>query len=167
MSTQYKTYGQFNAFSVTGRIFNAEIVSGVNGDFLAVTVITNLKDGDEGVTVTFNNSNGLIKLFNDGWLPNGRIVTVTGHIDSVRETYETKTGELKLLQRPQIHLTQVNAQLGPMPADKAPQASNKGRTVVRPSQAAQQLAVTPEDAYAEDSADKAYQELSAEAAATL
>ena len=164
-TTQFKQHADFNAFSATGRISHAKIVNGVNGDFVAVTVITVLKKGDDGVTVTFNNGNdGFIKLFNDGWLPKGRSITVAGHIESVSETYETNTGQLKLRQRPQIHLIKVDSNLGAMPADKAPQAS---RTVVRPSQAAQQLAVTPEDAYAEDSADKAYQELSAEAAATL
>ena len=132
--TTYKTYAQFNSFSAQGRVFNAEVVNGANGAFLAVTVITNLKDGDDGVTVTFNTSNGLMSLYNQGYLPNGRIITVTGHVDGVSETYTNKEGVLTMRQRPQVHLTQAQAHVGPMPqgAD-APKA--RKNAVVRPSDA--------------------------------
>jgi len=137
-------------------VYNAEIVETATGKFLAVTLITNLKDGDDGITVTFNNSNGLMSLFEKGYLPNGRMMTVTGHVDSLSETYTDKAGELKLRMRPQMHLVQAVAHVGPMPKDNAPQAARKGRTVVRPSDAAKKSAddllseVTPEEAYASD-----------------
>ena len=138
--TQFKTYGQFNSVSVQGRIFNADVVDGANGKFLAVTVITNLKDGDNGVTFTFNTTNGLMKLHEGGYLPNGRIVTVTGHIDSVSETYENKAGETVMRQRPQIHLVQAQAHVGPMPTDKAAAPKAKKGTVIRPSDAKKSVA---------------------------
>lgn len=132
--TTYKTYAQFNSVSLQGRVFNAEVVKTADSEFLAVTLITNLQDGDEGITVTFNTSNGLKSLFEKGYLPNGRIVTVTGHMQSMSETYTDKaTGEIKLRQRPQLHLVQTTTHVGPMPADKAPVAARKGQTVVRPS----------------------------------
>ena len=140
--TTYKTYSAFNSVSVQGRIFNAEVVSTPTSEFLAVTVITNLKDGDEGVTVTFNTTGGLKTLFEGGYLPNGRMITVTGHINEISETYTTKEGELKLRQRPQLHLVQVNTHVGPMPADKTAGVSRKGQTVLRPSDATKVSKVT-------------------------
>ena len=132
--TQYRSFAQFNSISLTGRIFNAEIVDGRNGEFLAVTLTTNLKDDDKGVTVTFNTSNGLLSLYKGGYLPNGRIVTVSGNLSEVSETYE-KDGVTNLRQRPQMHLVQVVTHVGPMPADKAAKPSRKGVAVVRPSKA--------------------------------
>jgi len=156
LTTTYKTYSAFNSVSLQARVYNAEIVETATGKFLAVTLITNLKDGDEGITVTFNNSNGLMSLFEKGYLPNGRMMTVTGHVDSISETYTDKTGELKLRMRPQMHLVQAVAHVGPMPKDKATTVSRKGRTVVRPSDAVKKSAdtmleeITPEEQYADD-----------------
>ena len=63
------SYSQFNVLTVTGRIFNAEIVK---DEFLSVSVITTLmKDGPE-LVVTFTNNNGLMGLYQKGWLPVGR-----------------------------------------------------------------------------------------------
>ena len=96
------SYANFNTVTFSGRVFNAELV---NDEFLAVTVISNLSDGDEGVTVTFNNSNGMMGLFQKGYLPVGRQVTVVGRIKSVSETYlDKKSGQTKLRKRPNIHL---------------------------------------------------------------
>ena len=116
-----KSYANFNTATFQGRIFNAELVELKDGSsFLAVTVITNPADGSDGITITFNNNNGLRSLHANGWLPKGRQVTVTGHIASVSETYE-KDGEILMRQRPQIHLVEASIPtggLGPMPADK-------------------------------------------------
>ena len=46
-------------------------------------------------------------------------MTITGHIHNVSEVYTTRTGEVTLRKRPEIHLTGVNVLdggLGPMPA---------------------------------------------------
>ncbi len=133
-NAQMKTYANFNNATFQGRIFNADLVETKDGSsFLAVTVITNPSDDSEGITVTFNNNNGLRSLHASGWLPNGRQVTVTGHIASVSETYE-KNGELIMRQRPQIHLVEASIPtggLGPMPADKQGVARAAKGTVVR------------------------------------
>ena len=123
MAQAFKNYADFNTVTVTGRILNAEIPKG--RDFLAVTVITNLETEGRQMTVTFNNSNGLKSLFEKGYLPTGRIVTVTGRINAVTELYETKEGELMTLKYPRIHLTGaqiLDGGLGPMPESsrKAP-----------------------------------------------
>ena len=136
--TTYKDYANFNSFTVAGRILNSELASGKNGEFLAVTVITHGLNEDEGMTVTFNDSNGLMALFQKGWLPAGRMVTLTGHIAYVSETYtDAKTSEVKLLKRPRIHLVDAaipTGGLGPMPKASMPER-RVGATVVRPSDA--------------------------------
>ena len=108
MSNSYKTYAQFNQFTVNGRVFSSEIVSRPNSNFLSVSVITAPADNSEGMIVTFTNSNGLMALAQKGGLPVGRMVTLTGHIDSVHETYtDKKSGEVKMLKRPRIHMRDV------------------------------------------------------------
>ena len=104
MNAQYKVYAQFNSFTVNGRILASEIVSRPNAEFLSVTLITAPADDSEGMTVTFTNSNGLMALAKAGGLPVGRMVTVTGHIASIHETYTNKDGEVVMLKRPRIHL---------------------------------------------------------------
>ena len=116
MAKAFKNYADFNTVTVTGRIFSAEIPKG--RDFLAVTVITNLETEGGQMTVTFNNSNGLMSLFQKGFLPVGRVVTVTGHINSATELYQNKQGDLMTLKYPRIHLTGaqiLDGGLGPSP----------------------------------------------------
>ena len=137
MTNQLRSFAQFNSFTVQGRVSHAEVVNSKNGTFLAVTLITNCLNDDEGMTITFNSSNGLLSLFEKGYLPTGRMLTVTGHIAYVRETYTDKSGEIAMLKRPSIHL--VDAQvptggLGAMPADKAPE-ERPARRIVRPRDA--------------------------------
>ena len=73
-------------------------------------------DDSEGVTITFNNSNGLLSLAKKGHLTKGRMVHVTGHISGVTEVYE-KDGMTQLLKRPRLSLDSNTAQLvlGAMP----------------------------------------------------
>jgi len=115
-----KSYAQFNSATFEGRVFDATIVDGKYGEFLAVTVITNLVDGDDGITVTFNNSNGLLKLHKDGYFSKGRRVHVTGAITDISQVYE-KDGELQLRKRPQLALDSktVSVKLGAAPATEA------------------------------------------------
>jgi len=126
----YTNYAQFNTVSVTGRIFHSEIVN-KNGGFLSVSVISTLSEDGQEVEFTFTNSNGLMALANKGGLPNGRIVTLTGHITTCSETYE-KNGETLLLKRPKIHMTGVqilDGGLGPIPNKDVNIASNNVRKV--------------------------------------
>jgi len=140
-----KTYAAFNALTIQGRIANVDLASSNGTEFIAVTVISNLMNDDEGVTVKFTNSNGLKALFEKGFLPVGRLVTVTGHIKSIAETYTNKDGEVVMLKRPQISL--VDAQiptggLGPLSAEDAPR--RRVGAVVKPSAANKQAVVADE-----------------------
>ena len=131
MTDEIKTYANFNTSTFQGRVFDATVTEGKYGEFVAITVITNLSDDSEGVTVTFNNSNGLLTLAKKGYLTNGRMVHVTGHISGITEVYE-KDGEVQLLKRPQITLDSTTAQvtLGAMPKQDAV-APTKGTVVVK------------------------------------
>lgn len=125
-------YAQFNALTVTGRIFNAEVVENNGQSFLAVSVIsTASKDGID-IVYTFNNSNGLLELHRKGYFGTGRQVTITGHIKNVSEVYTTKTGEVRLRKRPEVALTGVtvlDGGLGPMPTEGRQARSNAGTVV--------------------------------------
>ena len=134
---EYKTYAQFNSFTVAGRIFAAEIVPNNGNEFLSVTLITNCVDDDAGMTVTFTHSNGLLALAKAGGLPVGRQVTVTGHIKSISETYTNKDGEVVMLQRPKVHLIDAAMPTGGLGATPRTEDAPKRKvgTVVKPSQA--------------------------------
>ena len=138
--TQLRSFAQFNSLTVTGRIQFAKKVNGRKGDFLSVTVITNFLNDDEGYTIDFLDSDNLLSLFEQGYLPVGRQVTLTGHVDSFGQTYtDTNTGELVMLKRPQMKLSSVTIPtggLGPMP--KAYTEQRRQNVVVRPSAARQE-----------------------------
>ena len=107
-----RTYASFNTLTITGRVSHAELVKTNGSEFLAVTLLTELKDEAPAIAVTFNTSNGTMALYKSGHLPNGRLVTVTGHLDSFTELYfDKKAGKTKRLQRPKLHL--VYAQVLP------------------------------------------------------
>ena len=143
MTNDYKVYANFNQLVVDCRISNSEIVETKKGErFLSVTAITNCLNGDEGMSITFTNANGLMSLFEKGFLPKGRQLTLTGHIAYVRETYvDAKSGETRLLKRPQVNLVDVaipTGGLGPMPKSEAKPARQGRTVVVRPSDAGKQ-----------------------------
>ena len=136
MANAQKSYAGFSTFSATGRVYNAEVVTANGGEFLAVTLITNFQDDDKGYLITFNTTNGLKSLFEKGYLPTGRMVTVTGQVKSMTETYLNENDEAVLLKNPRIALVQVFAHVGPMPANKkAATRRPTGAVVVRPSDA--------------------------------
>ena len=106
--SEQRTYAQFNALTITGRVSHAELVEGQYGEFLAVTLLTELKNDATAVAVQFNNTNGLLSLYKSGYLNNGRLVTVTGHLESFTELYfDKKTGKTKRLQRPRLQLSKA------------------------------------------------------------
>ena len=72
-----RSYAQFNTLTITGRVSHTELVDSKSGEFLAVTLLSDLKDDGEAVAVTFNTSNGLMALSKKGFLNNGRLITVT------------------------------------------------------------------------------------------
>ena len=115
-----KSYALFNTLTITGRLSFAEVVEGNNGDYLAVTLISELTDGAEGISVSFTTNNGLMSLFNKGYLNKGRMITVTGHLNKFEETYFNKqTGKRAILQRPRLSLGQAQVLHGGMgPGEK-------------------------------------------------
>ena len=132
MTQTTKTYANFNSATFQGRIVVATVANGPYGEFVAITVITNLSDDTDGVTVTFNNSNGLLSLAKKGHLTKGRMVHVTGHISGVTEVYE-KDGVTQLLKRPRLSLDSNTAQLvlGAIPNADTPKRSAQGTVVVK------------------------------------
>ena len=103
-----KSYALFNTLTITGRMSHCEVVKSGNGDYLAVTLISELTDGSEGIAVQFTTTNGLMSLFNKGYLQSGRMITVTGHLNKFEETYFNKqTGKRAILQRPRLTLGQA------------------------------------------------------------
>ena len=129
-----KTYAQFNSITITGRVSHAELVNGQYGEFLAVTLLSELQDDGKAVAVQFNTTNGLLSLYKKGWLNNGRSVTVTGHLKSFAETYFNKqTGKRAILQRPRLTLDKAvvfDGGLGPAKRDNAEeleQPSSEGK----------------------------------------
>ena len=121
MSDYNKTYAQFNTLTITGRVSHTELVESKNGEFLAVTLLSDLKDDGSAVAVTFNTSNGLMSLSKKGFLNNGRMVTVTGHLDSFTELYfDAKLGKTRRLKRAKLHLVQAQVFAGGLgPAKKS------------------------------------------------
>ena len=141
MTNSQTNYANLNTFVVSGRISNSEIVSSKNGEFLTVTVITHCMKDDEGMTITFNDSGSLMALFQKGYLPKGRMVTLNGHVARVSETYtDQKSGEVRLLKRPKMHLVDVSIPtggLGPLAREEGTSRPRAG-VVVRPSDATKQ-----------------------------
>ena len=145
MTTDYKVYANFNSATFQGRILASEVVATKKGDeFLSVTVITAPVDDSEGITITFNNSNGLLALAKKGGLPVGRQVTVTGHIASVHETYVNKDGEVVMLKRPRIHLVDAAIPTGGLGATPTKKDATGGTVVVKRPTARPTQDKTPE-----------------------
>ncbi len=76
-----------------------------------------------------------MSLFEKGYFCKGRQVTITGHIHNVSEVYTTRTGEVAMRKRPEIHLTGVtvlDGGLGPMPnADGQAQRLTPGTVITQ------------------------------------
>ena len=110
-----KTYAQFNVLTITGRISHAEIKQGKYGEFLSCTLLTELMDDTEAVSVEFTSTNGLMTLAKNGHLTNGRRLTVTGHLESFSELYLNKeTGKRAVRKRPMLKLGRVQVLDGGM-----------------------------------------------------
>ena len=118
------SYAQFNSLTITGRVAHAELVDGQYGEFLKVSLMTELKDDTPSISVQFNTTNGLMSLYKGGYLNNGRSVTVTGHLESFTELYfDQKTGKTRRLQRPRLQLSKAvvfDGGLGAPKRDEAP-----------------------------------------------
>jgi hypothetical protein len=117
------SYAQFNTLTITGRVNHAEIVTGQYGEFLALTLLSELVSDAEPIAIKIRSNNGLMKAFHNGNLPNGRRLTVTGHLSGMSELFLNKTtGKRAVRKRPEISMTNVvimDGGYGPKPkADK-------------------------------------------------
>ena len=117
--TESKSYASFNALTIQGRVSHAEMVDGKYGKFLAVTLLSELQNDAPAVAVQFNQTSGLLfAIFNkDSEALQGRMVTITGHLESFTELYfDKKAGKTKRLQRPRLQLSKavvLDGGLGP------------------------------------------------------
>ena len=106
--TELRSYAQFNSLTITGRLSHAEVREHNGSEFLSVTLISDLMTDGKAVAVQFTNSNGMMAMFRDGKLQNGRLMTVTGHLAEFSETYfDKKSGKRQMLQRPRLTLKQA------------------------------------------------------------
>ena len=109
-----------NTMTFAGRVFNAELVEGRYGQFLALDIITRtVKDEDDSQVVIHLNSSQLVPFYEAGGIPTGRNVTVTGNMTGMEFSYTNKeTGEVMLLKRPRINLGDAFVQWGSKPIAK-------------------------------------------------
>lgn len=114
---KYAVFRDFNNCVLEARIQHTEVRSGANGEYVTVTAITNLRDGEDGVAVRFTSSNGVLKLAKAGHLMPGRRVHLTGSLGGFESHYE-KDGQAVPLARPRLQLTGVSLQLGAKPKAK-------------------------------------------------
>lgn len=132
----------FNTINVTGRICFIERVTFEGDSWLKVVLISNCQK-DSATTFTFNTTK-LDGLFNSGYLPVGRTVTISGRIKSVASHYfDEKSGSEKALKNPNVHLEGVTIPtggLGAMPKDKSEARTN--RVVVDAAPPVQKKALT-------------------------
>ena len=103
----YANFRDFNNIVVEARILHTEVKAGKYGEFVEVTAVTTLKDGEQGVAVRFISSNGALKLAKGGHLMNGRRVHITGQVSGFSSHYVNADGVIIQLQRPawsfQVH----------------------------------------------------------------
>ena len=155
----------FNQFTITGRITDTTVREGRNGEFLVVTLVSNIAD-EKSVTVKFLDSGDIFKLYTNGKLPVGRMVTVTGNLDNVSEFYPDKDGELIERKRPELTLAFVSIPRGGLGAlPKSTAAAPATRRVIRAR--VQSDAVTPEEAYSDNEADAAFANAQVDAAPAI
>ena len=131
--TEYRTYASFNVLTIAGRLSHAEVVEHNGNTWLSVTLLTELVDEGKTISVTFNNTNGLMSLYKAGHLQNGRRMTVTGHLSSFTELYFDKAaGKTKVLKRPVLHLVKaqiLDGGLGPAAKKDNSQAPAAGTEI--------------------------------------
>ena len=127
----------FNTINVTGRVHFIERVTNNGSTWLKVSVISNTEK-DAATTFTFNTSK-MDGLFNNGFLPKGRTITISGRIKSVASHYiDEKSGSSKVYKNPRIHLENVSIPtggLGAMPKSSAANADAVGGVTVNVDQA--------------------------------
>ena len=151
----YRNYAQLNQLTVTGRVTDTTVRNGKNGEFLVVTLVSNITN-EKSITVKFLDSGDIMRLYTGGKLPVGRIVTLTGTLDNVSEFYTDAQNVCRPRKRPEITLAFVTIPrggLGPMPQSEARTMPPQRiiQTIVTPP--TEEL--TPESEYSDNAADSA------------
>ena len=118
-SPKYAVFRDFNNAAFEARVTHTELKAGKSGEYVAVTCITNLRDGQEGVAIRFTSSQGILKLAKGGHLMPGRRVHVTGSISSFETSYTNADGLVVPLARPRMQLQAVQLKLGAKPKARA------------------------------------------------
>ena len=115
----YAVFRDFNNAAFEARVTHTELKVGDNGEYVAVTCITNLRDGQEGVALRFTSNSGILKLAKGGHLMPGRRVHLTGSISGFETSYTNADGLVIPLQRGRLQLQAVQLKLGAKPKAKA------------------------------------------------
>ena len=106
-SNDKKTFADFNTLTISGRVSFAEVVDGQYGEFLSLTVLSDLVSDGAAIAIKIKSNNGLLDTFiksNRDWT--GRAITVTGHLSGFSETYfDKKTGKTGVRRRPELKLS--------------------------------------------------------------
>ena len=106
--SDYKTYAAFNTMTIAGRVANAEVKEGQYGEYLSVTLYTELMDDGPTHAVQFTIKGSLLGLAKKGHLENGRRLTVTGHMSKFEVIYfNEKQGKYVPLQKPRLTLVEA------------------------------------------------------------
>ena len=109
------SYADFNSGSFEGRVTFVEEVTNNGQEWVKVSVATVLKDGTDGITITFNDSNGILALYKKGYLPVGRRVHISGAMNDIRSHYVDRDGLVIPLKKPTMHMVGVAVKLGALP----------------------------------------------------
>ena len=106
-SNDKKTFADFNTLTITGRVSFAEVIDGQYGEFLSLTVLSDLINDGQAISINIKSNNGLLDTFkksNRDWT--GRVLTVTGHLSGFSETYfDKKKGKTGVRRRPELTLS--------------------------------------------------------------
>ena len=116
---KYAVWADFNTATFQARVMHTELKAGDNGEYVAVTCVTNLRDGEDGVAIRFTSSQGILKLAKGGHLPKGRRVHLTGTIGGFENAYRNADGLVVPLARPRLSLQGVTLKLGAKPKASA------------------------------------------------
>jgi hypothetical protein len=116
---KYAIFRDFNTSTFEARVMHTELKAGDNGEYVAVTCVTNLKDGADGVALRFTASAGILKLAKAGHLMAGRRVHLVATISGFESAYTNADGLVVPLARPRLQLQQVQLTLGAKPKAKA------------------------------------------------
>ena len=105
-------WSNFNSMSVEGYISHAEIQTRDNETYVSVTVMTNLRDGAEGVAVQYTSRGPSLSLAQKGYLTKGRRVILTGSVSGIETHYTDQNGNAVALRRGRIRMTGVTLKMG-------------------------------------------------------